>query len=72
MHENDFHETLTDGPSATIIEKFGPTQAQGGKTLPRVLVPRNSLPDNDFCRYDASEDLLWDIINRTMGKRHDV
>lgn len=61
------HETLTDGPSATIITKDGQTQAQGAKMKPKVFIPINLEPDNDFNRYDADEDMLWYVIKRTLG-----
>ena len=65
-----YHETLTDGPSATIIEKDGPTQAQGAESLPRVLVPFGVEPDNDFDRYDcATPDQLWTIIDWVLALR---
>lgn len=68
----EYHETLTDGPSATIIEKDGPTQAQGATIKPRVLVPSGQEPDNEFDRYDcATADQLWTIINRVLERRHD-
>ncbi len=65
-----FHESLApDGPAATVITKTGPTQAQGSASLPRVLVPIDKVPDNDFTRYDADEDLLWRIIEQTLKGR---
>ncbi len=63
-----FHETLTDGPSATVIFKDGLTQAQGGSGLPRVLVPTDLEPDNEFNRYDADPDLLWSIIKEVIER----
>lgn len=65
-----FHETLApDGPTATIIIKDGPTLVQGAPTPPRVLVPVDVQPDNDFDRFAANEDLLWRIIEDTLKRR---
>jgi hypothetical protein len=67
----EFHESFApDGPTATVIQKDAPTQAQGAKVKPRVLVPVDKEPDNVFNRYDADEDLLWRIIEDTLKRRH--
>lgn len=66
----EFHESFApDGPAATVIIKTDRTQAQGAERLPRVLVPVDKVPDNDFNRYDADEDLLWRIIEQTLKGR---
>ena len=66
----EFHESFApDGPAATIIIKDAPTQAQGAKNTPRVLVPVGRQPDNEFNRYDADPDLLWKIIEDTLKLR---
>ncbi len=66
----EFHESFApDGPAATIILKDAPTQAQGAKAKPRVLVPVGTEPDNEFNRYDADPDLLWRIIGDTLKQR---
>lgn len=62
-----FHETFTDGPAATVIVKDGPTQAQGGAGLPRVLVNVEDKADNDFDRYDCADpETLWKIIEEVL------
>jgi len=63
-----YHESKVEGPTATMIFKDGPTMAQGGST-PRVLVGVNQKPDNEFSRYDADEELLWQIIEDVIGQR---
>lgn len=65
-----FHESIApDGPTATIITKYGLTQAQGGGS-PRVLVPVGVEPDNEFNRHhEADEDNLWRIIEQTLAGR---
>lgn len=66
----EFHESFApDGPAATIIIKDAPTQAQGAKDKPRVLVPVDTEPDNEFNRYDADPALLWRIIEDTLKRR---
>ena len=66
----EFHESFApDGPAATIIVKDAPTQAQGAKEKPRVLVPVDQVPDNEFNRYDADEGELWHIIEQTLKLR---
>lgn len=61
MLPGDFHETLINGRTVTIITKDGPSLSQGGSS-PRVLVSVGSKPDNDFNRYAESPETLWDII----------
>lgn len=56
-----FHETLAPWLCVSLIEKDGPTLSQGGPS-PRVLVPAGLEPDNSFDRYQASPELLWQII----------
>lgn len=69
MHRGVFHETIApDGPAATVISKAGKTQAQGAKDVPRVLCPVHTVPDNDFNRYDADPELLWQIIHDTLRR----
>lgn len=67
----DFHETFApDGPAATVITKDDDTQAQGNTALPRVLVPVDRAPDNDFNRHHAMpQSLLWSIIEETLKGR---
>lgn len=60
-----FHETFTTGPAATLIVKEDPRLFVENAT-PRVLVPVGQEPDNVFNRYDASKDLLWQIIEDTL------
>lgn len=62
-----FHETITHGPTVTVIEKDGPTLSQGGPS-PRVLVPIGYEPDNSFNRYAVPEEDLWRIIWRNLGE----
>lgn len=65
-----FHETFAPFPAATIIFKDGRTQAQGNDSdQPRVLVPVDDEPDNDFDRYGFDEDMLWDITFEVLKAR---
>lgn len=58
-----FHETVSDRPSATLMEK-----ADSRHPDPFVLVPRGSKPDNDFNRNSAMPtDHLWQIIHEVLG-----
>jgi len=65
MFPHVFHESIATEPTATIIKKDGPTQ---GATPPRVLVPRRGEPDNNFDRHSFNEDMLWQIIERTLHR----
>lgn len=64
-----FHETFVTEPTVTIIEKTGPTQAQGCEVKPRVLVRYDQEPDNEFNRYTADPELLWRIVERVLKRR---
>lgn len=64
-----FHESVATGPAATIIIKDDLTLAQGSTAKPRVLVPIEVEPDNDFNRYAHDEDKLWRIITDTLKGR---
>ena len=65
-----FHESFVTEPTVTIIEKTGPTQAQGANIKPRVLVRFDKDPDNEFNRYDTDPDRLWAIIERVLKRRN--
>ena len=56
-----FHETVILWPCVTVIDKDGPTLAQGGPS-PNVLIPFNLEPDNTFNRYQVPTELLWQVI----------
>lgn len=63
-----FHETFVAEPTVTLIHKVGKTQAQGNVTkVPRVLVPVDKQPDNEFDRYGYDEDMLWRIAEEVLG-----
>lgn len=62
----EFHETVATGPAASLIKKEQSAFFETAK--PRVLVPLNSEPDNEFDRYTAApEETLWQIIFDTLG-----
>lgn len=56
-----FHETVAPWLCVTVIDKDGPTLAQGGPN-PNVLVPVGLEPDNTFDRYQTRAELLWQVI----------
>lgn len=58
-----FHETFSDRPSATIMQKGN--KFPGAKA--RVLVPIGFEPDNEFNRNDWPADRLWEIIHEVLG-----
>lgn len=60
-----FHETIAPWLCVTVIDKDGPSLAQGGAN-PNVMVPFGLEPDNTFNRYQTSEDFLWQIINEAL------
>lgn len=61
-----FHETVAPWPCVTVIDKDGPTLAQGGPN-PNVLVPFGLDPDNTFDRYQVPPDLLWQIVLESLS-----
>ena len=64
MYPGMFHETFTDRPSATIMQKT--THLVGHS--PRVLVPLGQEPDNEFHRDEAlPQDRLWEIIEEVLS-----
>ncbi len=58
----EFHETLSNVPTLTIIRKIGPTIHQGSKRQPSIAVPVGVRPDNDFRRDAVDLDVLWELI----------
>jgi hypothetical protein len=68
-----FHESVSMGPTVTILQKFGSTLAQGSKVKPRVLVPFGTKPDNKFNRYTCcSEEQMWRIVKNVAGNLCDL
>lgn len=65
MRPGEIHETLPQGIAVSVIVKDGPSLAQGGSS-PTVYVPLGWSPDNDFDRYAAPQDLLWQIIQESL------
>ena len=62
-----FHETIAPWLCVTVIDKDGPTLAQGGPN-PNVLVPFGLEPDNTFDRYQTRSDFLWEVIRDALGR----
>ena len=61
------HETFVHNPTVTLMKKLQPTLLQNpGGPKPSVFVPRGVEPDNEFDRYAASTELLWDIIEEIL------
>lgn len=58
-----FHETFTDRPSATVMQKGNKTP--GVKA--RVLIPLGFEPDNEFNRNDFPAERLWEIIYEVLS-----
>lgn len=63
----EFHEAFVSEPTITMMQKDGPTLAQGAKAAPRVLVHRGTKPDNDFSRFHYLTDDLWNIVEEVLG-----
>lgn len=61
-----FHETIAPWLCVTVIDKDGPTLAQGGPN-PNVLVPTGWQPDNTFDRYQVAAEHLWKIIHDALS-----
>ena len=57
-----FHETLSNIPTLTIIEKGGLTEYERDKYKPNIAVPIGVEPDNDYRRVDVDEEGLWELI----------
>ena len=57
-----FHESRYQGRTVTIMSK----RATAHTAQPRVLVPRDREPDNDFSREDQDIENLWALIEETF------
>lgn len=59
----EFHETLANEPTLTVMEKFGPDLKTGVNSQgASVAVPYGVEPDNDFRRDAVDVDVLWKLI----------
>jgi hypothetical protein len=65
MKPGEIHESLVDELTVTVITKTGRTLSQGGPS-PRVFVPIDMEPDNNFNRYQHPADVLWRIIAEAL------
>lgn len=63
MKAGVFHESFTDRPSATLMEKGFKVKS----AVARVLVPFDQEPDNEFNRNSFEPDKLWSIIKEVLG-----
>lgn len=64
MEPAEFHETVTDRPSATLMRKT----FERPELTARVLVPVAQEPDNDFNRNSVmSTPRMWAIIEEVMS-----
>ena len=61
----EIHQSRPMGVTVSVIVKDGPSLAQGGPS-PTVFVPQGVTPDNEFNRYAAEPELLWDIIRDAL------
>jgi hypothetical protein len=61
FEHREFHETFTDRPSATIMQKGAKYPGRA-----RVLVPIGFEPDNKFNRNDFPPERLWEIIHEVL------
>lgn len=59
------HQTDHYGLTATVMDKLHAPEDYG---RPRVLVPKDSSPDNKFRRDEQDEDLLWDLISTVLER----
>lgn len=57
------HDTQWNGLTATLMHKSNTDTDYN----PRVLCPIGAPPDNDYDRWKADEDLMWDYIHRAMA-----
>ncbi len=58
----EFHESLSNEPTMTIIRKDDDTVAQGNPRSATVMTPRGVDPDDDFNRDDVDLEVLWELI----------
>lgn len=59
-----FHETLSNEPTLTIIEKVGAGLTTGVNSQgASVVVPIGVAPDNNFRRDAVNSDVLWELIS---------
>lgn len=63
----EFHETITDRPSATVMVKAAPVIGAAARPRARVLVPLGHEPDNAFDRNSFPPALLWGIVHEVLG-----
>lgn len=68
MERGQFHETVVNAPTITLMRKNGKTLGQNPNgARPRVLVPFEFQPDNNFNRYDALPvEKIWWIIEAML------
>lgn len=66
---HEFHETFTPEPAITIIRKDGLTLKDdpSSKWKPRVMIPVDKEPDNEFDRHAFDRDFLLRIIREVMA-----
>lgn len=63
-----FHESFANEPTITRLYKRGRTLAQNRVgARPRVMVPYDGEPDNEFDRHGHDPDLLWGIIEDMLA-----
>lgn len=60
----ELHDTAYKGMTATIIEKVSIPSV--GTLRPRVLVPVDKEPDNEFDREGFDPEPLWDIVEEAL------
>lgn len=63
----EFHETITDRPSATVMVKAAPVIEAAARARARVLVPLGYEPDNIFDRNSFPPARLWEIVHEVLG-----
>lgn len=63
MEPRQFHETISDRPSITIMRKTYEVPSH----VARVLVPIGKEPDNEFNRNDFDTKKLWQVIEEVLS-----
>lgn len=63
------HETLSNEPTMTIMQKHGATIYQGNIHKPSIAVPFGVKADNKFRRDAVNTDILWNLISKAHPER---
>lgn len=65
----EFHETLSNEPTVTVMTKLGDNLTVGPNCLgASVMVPYGEQPDNDFRRDAVEQEVLWKLMTEALQR----